>query len=488
MTTRWIALALFVVIFLASCGAEDRSNHADGGSTGTGISHGSITAIGSISVNGVKFDTGDAKIIVEGDEVGVGDLAVIEHLAKGHVVTVEGLIQGGSGKALRVKFKNQVKGPVTQVLDVDFTTKQLVVLGQTVIIDDHTAYKATSFDDVVVENFVEVSGFIDDMGVIYATHFKKKADVFDPNEEVKVKGTISDMVPPIFKINALTVDYSSVNKLPLGGPAEGQFVEVKGMLDASGVLIAAKVELEDELGADDADRVELEGFVTSFVSAEEFTVGNQPVQTNTGTQYEGGVLFEVALGVKLEVEGVLVNGVLIANEVSFRDNAKLKSNVATIMPDLANPATGTLTLQGFGGITVIVNELTEIKENAQTLADIAAGNYVEVRGRATGATPTVTVAAREIKVKEFDTGEPNIKIELQGPVDDVNAPFITILGIKIDTGTAEAFEGIDDMKELTPEQFFAMVMVGDVVKVDGRLVDTTSGIVDWKKIEFEDDD
>jgi hypothetical protein len=498
MGSRRITLALFCVIFLVSCGTED-SNLAEGGSTGTGISNGSITAIGSVSVNGVKFDTSDARIIVEGDDVGVGDLAVLAHLATGQVVTVEGEINGTSGTALRVRFKGKVRGPVTDVIDVDANTKRLVVLDQTVIIDDNTGYQDTSFNAVAFDNFVEVSGLTDELGVIQATHLKNKADVFDRNQEVKVKGTISklDVVPQTFQINALTVDYSSTNALPRGGLANDQFAEVRGLLDTKDVLMATKVELEDDIGVDNADRIEVEGFVTApdlnpLNPVKAFTVGTQPVMTTAGTRYEAGESFEIALGAKLEVEGALVDRVLIADEVSFRDNAKLKSVVA--MRDSSGSSAGTLTLQGLGldDITVIVNELTKIIGDAQSFTDIEVGDHVDVRGRTSTGTPTVTVIAREIKVKNFNPNIPNLEVELQGPVDEkkpISDPYIiVILGIDIDTRPVGEFEGIDDTQMLTREQFFDMVMAGDVVEASGHLQDRASRIVDWTEVGLEDDD
>ena len=92
--SRGFISALFSVFLLISCGSGGGGMTAGGGIGGTGvISSGTISAFGSIVVNGTEFDTSNAAIIVNGEEIGVGDEFVQDNLDIGRVVTVEGTVE-----------------------------------------------------------------------------------------------------------------------------------------------------------------------------------------------------------------------------------------------------------------------------------------------------------------------------------------------------------------------------------------------------------
>jgi hypothetical protein len=98
-----------------------------------------------------------------------------------------------------------------------------------------------------------------------------------------------------------------------GDIALGVKLEAEGSLEG-GILFAQEVEFWEP------DQIEVEGLVTNVVSAYKFTVGDQDVQTDAETVYEGGTPDDIALGVTLEVKGVPVDisrSILIADKVSF---------------------------------------------------------------------------------------------------------------------------------------------------------------------------
>src|SRR5690606_3657178 len=103
---------------------------------------------------------------------------------------------------------------------------------------------------------------------------------------------------------ALVVDYSQAmldDDFPAGGPENGQLVEAKGeSLGAGGELLATEVELEDDaLPGDAGDRVEIEGFITRFVSPSDFDVEGVPVTTNAQTVFEDGTSADLAINRKV---------------------------------------------------------------------------------------------------------------------------------------------------------------------------------------------
>ncbi len=92
-------------------------------------------------------------------------------------------------------------------------------------------------------------------------------------------------------------------------------------LEAEGVLVDG-ILFADEIEFWDPDQIEVEGIVKNFVSATEFTVGDQVVQTDEWTVFDGGSPGDIAEGVMLEVKGVPIDiehTVLLADKVSFEE-------------------------------------------------------------------------------------------------------------------------------------------------------------------------
>lgn len=318
----WAPVLVILLMFgTISCSG---TNSASGGIDGSGfVSQGAISARGSIVVNGTEFDTSNATVNIKGVDIGVGDAVVMENLDIGRVVTVVGRRSADPNTVVadRVLYNDSVEGPVESIRDLDATTREIMVMGQRVVVNVVTRFRGTTFETIAPNDVVEVSGLFDDTGAIWATFIGKVGD-FTAGLEVEVKGYVVSLETgtETFAVNGLTVDYSAANTsgLPGGIPTDGLFVEVQGTLGAAGAnLIATKIQLGDDLGFADADEIEITGFVTDFVSPSEFTVGNQVVQVNPEALFIDGARENVALGVKLEVEGTLINGVLLATEIEF---------------------------------------------------------------------------------------------------------------------------------------------------------------------------
>lgn len=306
-----------LLLCVAGCGGGGGgTNYASGGIGGTGVSVGAISALGSIDVNGVEFDTKDAIVIVGGVNVGVGEAVVGQYLAVGKVVVVEGTIDsnGMSGTAGQVHFDADVLGPVE---NIDIGTKEIVVIGQRVVTDDTTVFAGTTLDTLAVDEWVEISGLADLDGTIRATYVGKKY----PGTIVEVKGPVRNLSPSAYKfeIGGLRVRYREA-ALPDGEPVEGELVHVAGgfPLEPDGSVEASAVRVANEASFTDVDNMEVEGFVTDLLSSSEFHVGYQEVRTGANTKFQGGREQDLMLGVKLRVRGSLVNRVLLAEKIFFR--------------------------------------------------------------------------------------------------------------------------------------------------------------------------
>ena len=307
-----------VLLLLVAC-----NNSSGGGVGGSGIiNRGTISDFGSIVVNGTDFDTSEASLIVDGQTLGVGDAVVLANLDIGRVVTVIGSEGDGEETAIaeRVYYSDEVSGPVISVTAIDPGTKELAVMGQTVIINALTQFKTSDFDTIVPNDVVEVSGYYDDMGTVWAT-FVDKIGEFTPGLVYEVKGFIQslDTAQHTFLINGLRVDYSDPDVILPSEPLEnGLLVEAEGIVDDTGLnMFAQSISIEDDIGAENADEVEVTGFVTAVVSTDEFTVGTQDVVVEAGAIFVDGTQADIVLGVKLEAEGTLEDGILVADEIEF---------------------------------------------------------------------------------------------------------------------------------------------------------------------------
>lgn len=316
-------MTVWVLLAVASCGSDGGGSVAGGGTGGTGISSGTVTGFGSVFVNGVEFSTTTSSVTVNGTAGPDESTDPHRGLKVGMVVKVDGEFDdnGTTGTATRITYKSNFEGPVGSI-SAGATTRQAVVLGQTVILDvNQTHFENATFDTLAVGNVIEVSGLLDNTGRIRATFVKKKADSYNPGTEIEVEGTIQNLNSGAmtFQINALTVDYSLATELPSGGLANDQFVEVNGTSSDNGVtLTATEVEIEDDtLGVMDTGKVEMEGFVTDKTSPSQFKVGTQEVRTTASTVFEDGTANNIVPGRKVEVEGSLAGGVLTATKVSF---------------------------------------------------------------------------------------------------------------------------------------------------------------------------
>ncbi len=464
-TPRLAFFAAASALIIAGCG--------DGGGTGgTGItSFGTITAFGSVFVNGVEFSTSGAMIVRDDASVTQSDLRV------GMVVTVSGSHSGSSGSATRIEVDEAVKGFVEAKADANHWT----VMGQTVLIDDQTRFENNVQPGV--GDFAEVHGLVVANGTIAASFIERKATPLSPVFEVKGFVQNHTVGSTTFQIGALNVNFAGSTSNDMPNPMmtswNGLLVEVKGSTctgtrPVCGTLNATKVEPNGPQ-MQEAAEFEIEGFVTSLTSTSDFVVGNQRVVTTGSTRFEGGVASDITVGVKLEVEGVLSGGVLTASKIEFGDGVRIEANIATGSIDTGTSSFG---LSGLPGITVTANSLTRF-ENVANFAGLADGNHLRIRGRLSG---SATVIATEI---ERISTTPDNRVELQGPIQSITVAspnqIVTILGVAVDT-TATAFQDVDDSM-ITRDAFFARAAVGTLVKARGDLSGST---ITWSEMELED--
>ncbi len=452
---------------LSACGGGGTGSSASlgGGIGGTGVTAaGTITALGSISVNGVRYDTSSAAITVD------GKIATENDLKLGMFVTVKGTVDssGISGTANSVDFDDNVQGPVTGLdpATAGNPTRTFTVLGMTVVTDKvSTVFEGSSISTLADGDLVEASGLIDNTGKLQATRIEKKSSFFPDSSEVEVKGTVSSLNNNTFTLGSLAV--TTAGGVDLSAIQNGSRVEVKGTLDAAQTnIFATSVKLEDSLFDSTASKVSLEGIVSNFVSNSSFDVSAQPVDASSASfEPAGQTLVD---GLEVEVEGSVVNGTLIATKVELHDDTvELEARVSSV-----DQAANRITLQfATGTVSFLVNNKTSIRDdatgNSLTLNNISATDFLEVEGFIDSAG---NVVANEVKRDQPDDDV------IQGPVQSLDATSgdITLLGLTFGTDAATSF------KPSPSSSFFATASPNTIVKIKDKNRD---GVAEEAKIE-----
>ena len=330
----WFSLPLFFLFpVLVSCGGAGSDVLAGGGIGGSGnTSVGPITALGSIFVNGIEFQTTSAAVTmngVTGDE---------KELQVGMVVKVEGTVNadGKTGKADRVIFDNNVAGIIGSI---DLGKSTMEVMGQTVIVDTQTVIAGLPVNTpglagLAANDMVEISGLADASGNVIATRITLKTTA----RQSVVCGRVSSLTATTFNINALTVDYSKATLRNVGstGIKTGDTFTVTGSLTSSSTLLADVVEKKN-LDYQNNNNTMFQGFIDALYyagpSVSAFAMitpfGLQRVEVNASTTFLGGSLVKV--GARVQVEGTINNNIIQAKKVDLLASVKMMVSPPAVM-------------------------------------------------------------------------------------------------------------------------------------------------------------
>lgn len=448
---RAVCVALAAAV-LAACGGggADGTGAAiatGGGTSGTGstatgtlaFSEG-VMAKGSVILNGVRYDDTGAQV---NDDRGRGTA----QLADGMRVKLRGRIaaDGVSGTTDRVSIEPELRGTVTAV-DAVAVPPVLVVSGVRVRVDDATVWAngpTLATLATAVGQRVEVHGLRDAAGTIRASRVEAAlpASVGD-----SLQGPIAvGLTGRTFSIaggagGSVTVSLAaSPVYLPSGSAcaesasalAAGRTVEVRGRFTGTNAFTADQVECSD-LSEDAAgvrpssgSRTEVEGYVTALDTvAATFSVGSTAVSWTASTQFDGGVAADLANGRRVEVDGTLSGGRLVAREISFEQPR------AILQGTVSGYVAGARTFAVLGRTV----RLTDLTETSVTLAN---GARVEVRGAATAA---VTLTADEVRDGNGNGGRDVV----QAPVTAKTTASITLLGVAVPLPASPPSEGYTD--------------------------------------------
>ncbi len=278
-------------------------------------------------------------------------------------------------------------------------------------------------------------------------------------------------------MGALTVDASAAIEVPPNGLVEGELVEVNGTFNiTTNTIKASKVEAVDN-SVEDTDEFEVEGLVTNYVSDSNFKLNGITIDATTATRQPATLV--LSDDVRVEAEGRIVNGVLIATELELRGgNAKVSANVTgvdinastfEVRPVAAQPA-----------ITITVTSSTQIEDDVNqiepfSLANLVVTDFVEVIGFA-DANGGITATEVQVKISEgvivqgiIQNGMPDVMVKLYG------------VEFAIDNSGETEFQGANHVG-IDQTTFFSDVTLGTtLIKVEDKII--VNGIADGIEIE-----
>ena len=506
------SVAITIISALTAC-------NSGGGDTAGGAldvtSSGTITGFGSVFVNGVRYETENARIISADD-----DSVILENptnaqlqavLGVGQIITVRGSrTDDSNGVANTIRFDDELVGEITTVSTADGT---FTVLGQTVsvtpdtIIDDSIIEAARggaevpddlrfgdispeTLDDLFSANtgmFVSVSGFPSQNG-LEATRVEDVSNLVGAGGgqlEAEVKGFVAklDENPGEFEINGLTVSYDAgdldaedFGNLSL---ANGQFVEVHGTATSSTTVDASRIELEDDFVDDDfnSGEIEIEGVIQK-VAPGVIVINGIEIRVNDVTPFSEGL--------RVEIKGTLQSdGSIVITRLHDESEDTVRTEDIAVSADATSFTTRL-------GLVITPSDRSRLEDDTindddNLSIDAFLNNIVPNSSR---------IEARGFPLNG-DTAWTRLEIEdsndqdcrLRGPVASINGTSsFSIEGVNIDVSQVSDnnFEGPDG-QSIGRAAFFNQLNTGDVVQATSDQAGSgcSDGNLVAREVEFE---
>jgi hypothetical protein len=274
---------------------------------------GVISGFGSVIVNGLRFDDSQAQVVDDAGRQRTRDdlkLGVQVEIESGRVDRMNAKAQ-----ASKISFGSELIGPVSAV-DVGGLT--LTVLGQTIVVSNTTVFDDSlpgGLSGVTVGQVLEVHARLDvSRGAYLASRIEDRSGA----TAYKLRGMVAalDAGGHSFALGGAVINYAGVSPAPVG-LANGQRVRVLlATVPVNNQWLATELKIGDRR-VEDHDEAEVEGIISSWTSATAFSVNGLPVDASAANFPQGQA--GVVLGARVEVEGKIVNGVLLATQVKLED-------------------------------------------------------------------------------------------------------------------------------------------------------------------------
>ena len=295
----------------AGNGSDDGSGVGSGGtgvSTADATGIGSVGGLGSIILNGVRYNTDAASTSLEDTT----------ELQIGMSVRIAGKIDSEftAATAQQVESAAELRGAVSAI---EIDKGRFVVMGTKVTVDNATVWSgANSLDQVTPESVLQVWGLPSEPGTLRATRVELKPASAEPLVTGYVQNL--DLSRKSFTLGQLTVQYDGAAFS--GGIDESTLVNaivrVRGSLEpATGVFNATKVQGWYAVPKQNAAAVQLAGVITNYTGIGDFQVLGTKIDASK-TNFPSALVDSMGPGVKVEVDGFMSSGVLVAKKLRIK--------------------------------------------------------------------------------------------------------------------------------------------------------------------------
>ncbi len=360
---------------IAGCGGSNTEESQV--TTNPVTSKGQIDGFGSVIVNGVRYNTDDAVIVVNGVEVEEAELKV------GYIVTVIGEVSedGSVAVATRVEYSAELIGPVEAI---DLVQGTITVLGQVVRLSEDTFFgddiDEDEIEELLSDAVIEVSAFPSEDGTLLAAHIEIELE----EDNFRLSGEISNvnLESLTLTINGQVVDISEVDlgDLEIEELENGMDVVVTGSLEDDVFVADDELEEHDGLPETDANvEVEIEGIVSDLTDNGMFEINGMRVLFDGTTEFEYGEEENLRNGLLVEVEGVVNDdGILVADEIELHRNAEMEFEGFIESIDLENDTFTVRDLTFSVTADTSFDDDSDIDERRFSLDDLSVGDLIDV--------------------------------------------------------------------------------------------------------------
>jgi hypothetical protein len=357
---------------LAGCGGDG----VDSGGTGApmALAAGPIDGLGSVILNGVRFDDSTAAIVdqdnnaLTSDQLQVGMSTRIDASA---VLAVNGQ---QTATALAIRASSEIVGPVDSIGPLGTT---MVVLGQTVRITAATWLDpslAGGIAAVAAGQAVEVWGqYNARAGEYVATRIAPRPGP----SAYEIRGLLAgmDAEAQTLTVGGLTISDAAIAAGALPTLTVGKFVRVTlGLAPTGNVWNAVTVAPGNTPWPDRAD-VRVVGRISGWTSATQFVVDGVAVDAS-GASFPAGAS-GVVLGARVAVTGSTSGGILSAGSVTVKGDETLANSTFEVHGAITALDTTAQTLEVRG---ITVNYTAQVQFSGGAFGDLAVGRTIDVIG------------------------------------------------------------------------------------------------------------
>ncbi|HXF18357.1 MAG TPA: DUF5666 domain-containing protein [Burkholderiales bacterium] len=361
----------FLLLLLTGCGSG-----VDSGGTGAAAASasGPITGFGSVIVNGVHFDESHATI-TDAD----GTPHHRDDLKLGMTTQIRGsalVVNANETRSIAdsIVFSSAILGPIESI---DTQARKLTVLGQSVDVSSMTIFDDSltgGLTALAVGDVILVYALFDGADSTYsATRIEPKSGV----AAYELRGVANNLNTSLreFSIGKLRISYAGIDpkKVP-PSLANGRLVRLKLQTAMTTGVVNAMQVLDGVNQLGEHDEVRIEGLISSSGSNGQFTVEGVPVDAaQAGVSGNAGL----GVGMRVEVEGTVSSGVLVATKVHSKTQKEVEGEGFELDGSIAalDPVNRTLVVRG---ISVDYSGTVEFRDG--TIADMAVGKKVEIKG------------------------------------------------------------------------------------------------------------